>query len=312
MSQWKSFANVAGMPKFSAAALQQGSGNVNQAANNATLIGNTTPGAVTAHGKALNENDGIFPVTPLNKANTTGEASKVHGLGWALRTGGLGPITTLTATNGSGFGTGETVLVSGGSVNAVASLTPNTTGNLQSASVLTTGFYPNGSAITTIGVFPNTSNLTVTFTRERHVANLNFANSTALTNVGNANTINVSIANTNIPYGVNATSSLVSNSTGGITNSITQALTWSNPTWGLFSNAQTNTAVVITFTNANGSVVGGTFTATANLVTSTAGTVTVTKLGGRAGRVTYELLVVDRHIANGTTSFANTAQLPSN
>ena len=306
MPQWKSSANVAGMPKWSASIIQQGSGNANEASNNAALIGNTTPGTWKAHADTLQEVDGVFPVTPLNKANTTGEAAKVHGLGWAMRYAGLGPVITVVANNGSGFVTRERILLSNGSANGFAVITANATGNIASAVVV------SGNA----GLFPNTAVINETFVREKHVANLNFSNSTALTNVGNSNTINVTIANTNLAYGVTAFASFTSNTTGGISNTQTQAIAWaSNSTvdWGLFSNTQTNTAVTIVFTNANGSVVGGTFTATANLVTSTGGNANVTALGGRAGRVTYEMLVIDRHIANGATgSFANTAQLPSN
>ena len=303
MSQWRSYANVAGMPKWSASILQQGSGATAKAANNVALIANVTAGAWKVHGQALNETDGIFPVTSWNKANTSGESAKVHGLGWALRTSGVGQITTIAAANGSGFANGDSVTVSGGSgPNAVLLLTTNATGNLVSASVYTQGLYPN------------VSSAVEGFNRDQHVANLNFANATAITGVGNGNTINITIAansTTGEAWGQSAFGSFTSNSTGGITNTQTQAVVWQlGNNAGIFSNAVANASLIFTLKNANGTAVGGTYTVTANLVTSTGGFVNVTKLGGRSGRVTYEMLVIDRHIANGTSSSANTPSLP--
>lgn len=286
MSQWKNTADTANAVEWVASSLSQGSGKTAIVANNTAIVANTTIGNIidnnpTGTPQALGV--GQFPVTSWAKANTTGEAAKVHGSGWALRCNFEGPITGLAAANGSGFSNGDTVTVTGGTTNSTVALTTNATGNLVSA------------VVTSAGLFPNTSAVSVSFTREKHVANLNFSNSTVLTGVGNSNTINVLIsANSTdiIPNGVNAVGTFTSNSTGGITNSLTQAITWSAANSGTFSNAATNTAVIVTFTNANGTVVGGTFTATANLVTSTGGSVTVSSLGGRAGRVTYEMLAV--------------------
>ena len=266
MSQWKSYANVAGAPKWGASIIQQGSGAANKAANNNTLVINSTPGAWLIHGKASNDVDGIFPVTPANKANTNAESGKVHGLGWAMRTSGEGPVSSVVAAaNGSGFANGETVTVSGGSVNGTITLTTNATGNLASG------------VITTAGLFPNTSSAVEGFNREQHVANVNVTG-TASAGAGNANVIVLTIGNTNITNGVVAVGRLVSNSTGGITNTQTQAIAWSGNTpganntgfWGLFGNTQTNTAITSTFLNANGSPVTG-LTISANLVTSSGG-----------------------------------------
>lgn len=304
MSQWRSYANSSGAPKWGAVVIQQGSGKANIAANNVALVVNTTPGAWKAQAGILNQVDGVFPVTPYNKANTSGESAKVHGLGWALRKEGLGPITTIAAANGAGFANGDTASVSGGSgANAILVLTTNTTGNLVSASIYTQG------------LFANVSSASEGFNRDQHVANLNFANSTALTGVGNGNTINVTISansTTGVPWGKSATGSFTSNSTGGISNTQTQAITWQlGNNAGIFSNAVANASLVITLTNANGTAVGGTYTVTANLATSTGGFINVTGVGGRSGRVTYEMLVIDRHIANGASgSVANTTQLP--
>jgi len=302
MVQWKSWANSSGSPKWAIQSFRsrrnRGSGGTQLAANNANLVVNVTSDSFTR-----GEVNGVFPVTPGAKANTTSsESTKVHGLGWALRTAGEGPIQSynVSAAGSIRYSNGETINVSNGNgTNGTLVITTTGTSNLASVA------FGNGAVGPTYSV--NTAAV-FTFTREQHVANLNFSNSTALTNVGNGNTININVSNTNIPYGVNATASITSNSTGGITNTITQAIAWGGTNWGLFANNQTNTAVVITFTNANGALVGGTFTATANLVTSTGGSVSANRLGGRAGRVTYEMLVIDRHInASVTSSVANSA-----
>jgi hypothetical protein len=317
MSQWKSFANVAGMPEWSAQINDQGSGHTAKAANNASLIANSTGGAfVTAgvdpsgySGTEPKKNAiGIYPVTSFNKANTSGESARVHALGWAQRRAYEGPIISMSVANGV-FANGETVTVSGGSSNATITLGTNATGNLASY-VITNG-----------GLFPNTSNTSTAFNRELHVANLNVSGTDS--NIGDANVVYLYIGNTDISYGVNAFAVLASNATGHVGNTQTQAITWSGNTaeagntaiangtgfWGLFANVQANTDVAVTVLNANGSPITG-LTFSANLVPSTGGNTHVTGLGGRAGRVTYETLVVDRHIANGTSSFANTVQLP--
>jgi hypothetical protein len=257
---------------------------------------------------------GIFPVTARAKANTSGESAKAHGLGWALRTRGEGQLKTFTANTGSGFLTGDTVTVSNGQgVNAFAIITANATGNI--ASVAWPGSILGGPA------FVNTSIILVGFNREKHITKLNSANgsSSSLTNVGNANVINVTISNTGNSFALGsgkiATGSFTSNATGGISNTETQAIVW-GANGGQFSNNQVNTAVVVVFTNAaNGAVIGntgGTWTVTANLDASAGGAVNATPgaIGGRAGRVTYEMLVIDRHIANGTSTVANSAVLP--
>jgi len=300
-AQWTHNANTTGAPKWGIYSFRsraaRGSGQTQAAANNVKLVANSTADSFTR-----GEVNGMFPVTPGAKANTSGESRKAQALGWALRTAGEGPVLTFNAANGSRFANGETAVLSNGNgSNATLTITSNATTNL--ASVAIQGGPGPTYAVNTAAV--------VTFTREQHVSNLNFSNSTALTNVGNANTINVNIGNTGLSYGVNAFASFLSNSTGGFTNTNTQAIAWaanSTVNFGLFANNQTNTAVVITFTNANGAVVGGTYVATANLLASTGGTITAKGLGGRAGRVTYETLVVDRHInATATSSVTNSA-----
>lgn len=301
MSQWKSFANTSGAPKWGAQVLgvPQGSGASNKAGNATSAVVNTTPGAWhdpsgSNTSAMLNNVAGIFPITPQAKANTSGESGKVHGLGWALRREWEGPILTVAAANGSGFANGETVVASGGSVNAVISLTANATGNLTSAT-------PQSSL--TGGLFPNTSAISVTFTREKHVTQVAFTGTNA---TFEASAAIITVTGTNLSYGVAATANATTNSTGGFTAAVA---TFGN-TPGLFGAAQVaaNCTVVVTLAS-NGQVIGG-LTPTVTLATSTGGVVNGPTLGGRAGRVAYEMLVIDRHLANGTSTVANSAQLP--
>lgn len=299
MSQWKSNANTSGAPKFASAIFQQGSGAANKAANNIAMVVNVTPGAwKTGNGQVLNEADGIFPVTPGAKANTSGESKKIHALGWAIRTASEGPITTFVAANGSGFVNGDTVTVSGGSVNAIVKLTTNATGNLVSGAVFISG------------LFTNTSAASKSFNRDQHATTLIYANaSAALTNVGNGNTINVTVVSNAVAWGVNAVGSFTSNATGGFgTSPVT--VTWTSN--GVFANTANTTNLTAIITNAaNGAAIGSITSSGLNLSTSTGGFANVTALGGRAGRVTWEVLVVDRHInATATSSVANSVYLP--
>lgn len=302
MSQWKSNANTSGAPKWSASILQQGSGAANKAANVTGLVANATPGAWLVHGQTLHEVDGIFPITPGAKANTSGESKKVHGLGWALRTASEGQIITFTgAANGSGFVNGDAINVTGGSLNAVMTVTTNATGNL------------TGGTIYTAGLFPNTSAATLAFNRDQHGTTLIYANSTsALTNVGNANTINVTVTDTRAaaePWGKPATGSFTSNATAGFGASPV-TVTWTSN--GVFSNTANSTNLTVALTNAaNGAVIGSVTSSGLTLTTSSGGFAGAITLGGRAGRVNYELLVVDRHInATATSSVANSTYLP--
>jgi hypothetical protein len=293
MPQWKSTANAAGAPKWSASIMQQGAGAAAKAANNLTLQANVSPAVFKIHGATNSKVIGIFPVSAKAKANTSGESAKIHALGWALRTQGEGQIINFLANTGSGFITGDTVTISNGQgANAFGTLTANATGNLVSLTV------SGGPA------FVNVAQAAVAFNREKHVvaANLNVTGTAGA--AGNGTTINVTVSNTGNQFAIGAGSiavgSFTSNLTGNpITNNITNSIAWTS--FGQFSNNQTNAAVVVTFTNAsNGGVVTG-LTATANLAASAGGAAAASKLGGRAGRVRYEVLVVDRHIVNGAS-----------
>lgn len=251
------------------------------AGSNATgnvMYGNTTPGAFNHF---RNGEVGLFGV------DQTEARVKGRGVtqGWVLVKAGMGPVTAVVATSGATFANGETVTLSNGAANGLLTLTTNATGNIASA-VITNG-----------GVFDANTNVVVGFNRQRKLANTGtFINYTG-TATGYSNSDYVIVSNAVI----NATANVTTNSTGG-------SLTFTVNNVGLFSNTQTNTAVVIRVANSTGgnsAGTGATFTS-ANLVTSTGGTITISTLGGRAGRFQYETLAVVRSMANTTDGNDNT------
>lgn|ERR1017187_4156435 len=274
MAQWGTVDRANNSVNWAGRGIQAGSGAAAIAANNTALYNNSTPNAFVK-----NIEIGQFAVTKAEIANTSGESAKTHGPGWALRRAGQGGIATITVVGGTGFSNGETVVLSGGQTNAIATLTTNATGNLVSASV-------------TAGLFPNTSVMVKTYQRQKHLLSITPAG----TGTGYANTDYIVAAN-----GISVGSgNVVTNATGGLgagQGSITVGQV------GLWANNIANTLVTLTILAANGAASNGSgATLTANLVTSTAnGTLTVT-LGGRANRVTYETLTVVKGITAGNTS----------
>ena len=245
------------------------------AGSNATgnvMYGNTTPGAFNHY---RNGEIGLFGVDQT-EARVRGRGVTQ---GWVLAKVGLGPVSTLTATGGATFSNGATVTLSNGAANGLLTLTTNATGNIASATIT------NG------GVFDVNTAVVVGFNRERRLANTGtFINYTG-TATGYSNSDVAIVSNATI----NATANVTTNATGG-------TLTFTVNNVGLFSNTQTNTAVVIRIANSSGgnsAGTGATFTS-ANLVPSTGGTITINTLGGRAGRISYETLAVVRSMANTT------------
>lgn len=245
------------------------------AGSNATgnvMYGNVTPGAFNHY---RNGEIGLFGVDQT-EARLKGRSVTQ---GWVLVKTGLGPVATFTATGGSNIANGETVTLSNGAANGILTLTSNATGNIASATIT------NG------GVFDVNTNIVVGFNRQRRLANTGtFINYTG-TATGYSNSDYVVVSNAI----VNATANVTTNSTGG-------SLTFTVNNIGLFSNTQTNTAVVIRVANSTGgnsAGTGATFTS-ANLIASTGGSITINTLGGRAGRISYETLAVVRSMANTT------------
>jgi hypothetical protein len=280
MAQWGKTDQANNSPNWVARGLQEGSGKAAQAANNTALYNNTSVGAF--HNKKV---QGVVGVSRAEMANVNGESPKVQAVGWQLRKVGMGPITSLSVTGGSGFANGETIRVSGGTVNAALALTSNATGNVVSAAVY------NGLG----GTFVNTSSLTFAYLRERHVTSITVTGSTS----GYANTDYISAGNTGSPVtgGVNAVANISTNSIGGFVNGgITLASV------GLWANTKANADIQFTIYAANGAVSGGTGATLAGvLANSSGGSNTAPVLGGRANRVTYECLVAQLSQSNGTS-----------
>lgn len=226
-------------------------------------IGNAIYANVTVAAFINNESVGLFGVDSANAL-----ASNIYSTpGWVVVHHGTGPVVSYTATGGTGFANGETFYVSGGTVNATGNLTSNATSNLSSATLKLSG-----------AGFSNASTLTVHFNREQHLANVTVTGTTS----GYSNTDVVTASNGTI----NATATVSTNATGGITNS---SFTITNI--GLFGNTLANSAVVVAIANSTGGNSAGTgATFAAGLTTSSGGTVTPT-LGGRANRIMVDTLV---------------------
>ena len=310
MSQWgnKNLAN--NTPNFLARQFELGSGKAAQAANNTLLFHNTSPGALESGHVA-----GSFGAEAACWSNSSGEVrSKLHNPGWQIRTVGQGPVVSVTATGGTNIANGETVVISsasGAQANAVVTLTANATGNVAYGTV------------TVGGSFVNVGSVTYTATRELHAqATATALNSNAAAGtVPNSNAVFVMVSNTvyangaAFANGVNAFGVFIANATGGWSNTQSQTAiftansTYSNLTVGLFGSTQTNSALVLTFTNSTGGVLSTGTSNTGIIASSNTGViVSAPVLGGRAGRVSYETIVAMKTLTVNTGS--NTIQLP--
>jgi len=251
---------------------------VDQRLSGIEMYGNTTVSAFVN-----NEAVGVFGVDHTETSVT----SRGYHQGWVKRTVGEGPVTAVSDGGGSNIANGETITLSNGSSLGLLTITSNATGNISSV------------AITKGGIFDVNTNVVVAFNREKHVANSGVAINYTGTATGYNNTDVVTVAN-----GItNATASVSTNATGG-------SLTFTITNVGLFSNTAANNSVAITIANSTGGAslgTGATFT-TANLVSSTGGSVTVNTLGGRAGRINYETLVCV-HMASENS--ADNTQFPN-
>jgi hypothetical protein len=286
--QWGSKDQANNSANFGAIKINQGSGKANRAANNTALYNNTTPGVWKSSGsqgapvKAIVGQFGAN-AREMHSGNTSGEGAKVKSPGWNIRKQGLGGIKSVTASGGSSFANGETVTVSGGVSNGILALTSNSTGGLAAAS-------PSGPSG---GLFANTSGITFAFNRQQHMGSV-----TVTGGLGYANTDTI-VASNGIQ---NATASISTNSTGGFVNGGITMITA-----GLWGNTVTNAQVSFTVLATGGAPSAGSgATLSANLVTSSGGTVTTPVLGGRAGRVHYECLVT-LGLSNGASSLLPTS-----
>lgn len=238
-----------------------------------TMYQNATPSAFTANMIAT-----VYGVDAAEAAIARAGALGATTPGWVVHRTGGGPVLEVTVTNGI-FANGETAGLSNGSSNGIVTLTTNATSNLVSG-VITVG-----------GVFYTNTNVVAAFHRQKRMSG--FVITSNATAIGYTNGDIITGSNGSI----NATANITTNTTGGITSTTVTNV-------GLFANTQANNTVVIAVTAANGSATTGNTASTvfaANLVASTGGTITVGRLGGRAGRVTQETLAVVR-IATSNTS----------
>ena len=242
------------------------------------MFNNATPGAFMS-GVAV----GVFGVSATEMSNNVvnGKERGAHA-GWNLRRAGTGPVVSFTVTAaGSGFANGETINVSNGTSNATGTITSNATGNMVSVAVTGGG-----------AGFTNTAMAVIGFNRERDVVEIKYTG----TATGYSNTDRITVSNGI----VNATATVATNATGG-------ALTFTITNPGLFSNTAANATAVVAIANATGGASGGSgATFSANLASSTGGTVTIA-LGGRAGRVHHETLVAMGSLGAQTAAFGTPA-----
>jgi hypothetical protein len=254
MPLWGNTANSSGLgaPKWNSWAESNALG--------VNLYANTTEGAFS--------NNAVVGVYGADIANTQALAA-ISAPGWVQAVHLTGYIASLAlSNNGLTFANGESVLLSGGSLNATANAITNSSGGLVG---FTMGNIGSG--------YTNAASVTSAFQRQKHLNNLNIT--AGGTGYGNSDYIVVS--NSGATGLITGNATVTTNSTGGL---LTTTLT----NVGLFGNAVTNAQVLITVLAANGAASNGsTATFTANLTTSTNGGVTPV-FGGNAGRIRYETL----------------------
>ena len=239
------------------------------------LFGNTTSSSFVN-----NQVFGIFGV------DQTEAGVKARGVtpGWNLVRTGTGPVTGLAVNNvGVTFATGETITVSNGSMNGTLTITANGFAGNSTSNVVAGNI--SSVAVTSGGAgFVTNTGVVVGFNRERHLSTIVYTGTA--TGYSNTDTIRVANATTN------ATATVSTNSTGG-------TLTFTITNLGIFANTIANNQLVVAALAANGANSAGSgATITATVVPSTSGSVTITTLGGRSGRILYENLAVVRTMSN--------------
>lgn len=140
---------------------------VNAAAGAVATVITLVPNVAFVNSTAIQLNvNAIGSATGNTIAFSSYEKSKApsgFSAGWVEVRYGTGPVTggTTNATSTTNFANGETIVVSGGSGNALLSVVTNSTGNLAGVTVLTPGYG-----------FTNVGNTVQTFSRQIHLANV--------------------------------------------------------------------------------------------------------------------------------------------
>lgn len=181
--------------KTVAMGFNSGIGGTAIAANNTAMYGNVTPSSFgsPAHAQAI----GVFGVSAAEMANTGGERNKVTHAGWNIRQAGLGPLASLAINaGGTGYANSDLVRVSGGAVNASATLTTNSTGGLATLTITNYGSGFVNTSATTVAVTNSTggaslgSTATFTYTLGGRAGRVTYENIVAMGSMSNGATDN--------------------------------------------------------------------------------------------------------------------------
>lgn len=108
-----------------------------------TMYGNTTPNAFL-NGQTI----GVFGVdrTEANVGHNTGKGTLAPG--WVVARFGQGPVKSVAlVSGGTGYSNTDTVKISGGVTNAVATMVTNATGGITTIALTTPGLFVNTATV---------------------------------------------------------------------------------------------------------------------------------------------------------------------
>lgn len=226
-------------------------------------FGNTSPGTrantdaamycnVTPSAFINNMAVGVFGVSPTEMANnrTNAVADRPAHAGWVVRRQGTGGIATAVANtndNSVGYVTGDLIVVSNGTSNALLTVTSNSQGNIHSLAITSDG-----------AGWINTTMAAVNIRRNKHVTSIAVSNTVYVTSVsvtgtaagpGYANGDVVRFGNTASWYNA-VSAAIATNSLGNLT-----AVSVSNG--GCFVHALAAGDLVLSVTNSAGGTANG-------------------------------------------------------
>jgi hypothetical protein len=241
--------------------------NAASAVGTGNLFNNVTVGAFVTNHHHENMAVGVFGANSAEVASN----DKIPHTGWHLVRQGAGPVKGLTiSAGGSGYGNLAVGLINGGSSQGRFTISTNSTGGITSTTIINGGGGFNSSNPPSVAALAN-SILTFTIGGGSGYAN------------GEA--IDIKLASSSA---INATGSIVTNATGGIT-----SIVLSSAGAG-FPNTTAPTVTITTANGTNGNV------SVNSLSTGSSANLTFT-LGGRAGRVHYETLVTLKKMTSGSS-----------
>ncbi len=144
MAQWKNVDSAAGAPKFEF---------TKKSKTGTQLYGNTTPGAFTP-----DQVEGVFGIDKGEMVNSVG----ITAAGWIHARWGTGPVVGIAVNpaGSTGYANTNLVKVSGGSVNASATLVTNATGGIVSVALVTPGRGFSNVSVSAVAVTNSTGGTT--------------------------------------------------------------------------------------------------------------------------------------------------------